>query len=249
MNWWPFSKKCKSNEKSQINEKTSDKNSSHLDQDHTEKPQEDVLINAKVGATHILPKIIQVMKSERGLHLESLLSALGALAGYACQAGIREEFVNQKGHNENQVFTVVGCADGRQYFFGDMVNNPLAQNQYSVWGLAAGAAQHLGTKELIDIMEIFKHVTQSVGTEEFGIPRIEEGHKPADLPQNYIKHLWPFLLPDLKALCPAAEWPILFGLAIQQIMDEGKDLIDPKLALSIVMESAVPMSKIDFNSL
>ena len=41
------------------------------------------------------------------------------------------------------------------------------------------------------------------------------------------------------------KWPILFGLAVQETMLFGKDIIDSKTARLIVMESAVPMSKID----
>jgi len=41
------------------------------------------------------------------------------------------------------------------------------------------------------------------------------------------------------------QWPVLLGIAIQQAMYLGKGIIDPGLAVSIVMESAVPMSKVD----
>jgi len=38
---------------------------------------------------------------------------------------------------------------------------------------------------------------------------------------------------------------IILGIAIQQALYLCKGIIDPSLAVSIVMESAVPMSKID----
>ncbi|WP_157199276.1 hypothetical protein [Methylomonas koyamae] len=47
-------------------------------------------------------------------------------------------------------------------------------------------------------------------------------------------------------LCPhPAHWPILFGLAIQEAIHSGKSVIDPCIALKIVMESAIAMSKVD----
>jgi hypothetical protein len=52
--------------------------------------------------------------------------------------------------------------------------------------------------------------------------------------------------PIVKLFCPEpVDWPILFGLAIQQLIDMGKNTIDPGSALRIVMESAVSMSKVD----
>jgi hypothetical protein len=42
-----------------------------------------------------------------------------------------------------------------------------------------------------------------------------------------------------------SEWPFLFGLAIQQALDMGKDVLPNEEALQIVMECAIPMSKVD----
>lgn len=246
---WLFSKKQSVSDKQPRHEESTPGNSSAFFQAINEKRNEDPLIGAKIGAKEIFQRLAQGMKDEKGVHAESLLCALGAVAGYSCQAGIRSEFIEGKGLNEQQVFVIIGCAGGSQYFFGDMINKPLAENRYSVWSLAAGAAQHMGLNELIDLEDIFKHVSQTVGSSSFGVPRIPDDHKPGDLPQNYLKHLWPVLLPIAKTFCPPAEWPLLFGLAVQEGMHWSKDVIDPALALSIVMESAVPMAKVDFNSL
>jgi hypothetical protein len=241
---WPFFKKREKTEK-----QDSEDQSAALMRAIAEKHREDPLIGAKIGAKEIVQRLLNSMKDNKGIHVESLLCALGALAGYSCQASVRSQFVDKQGLSENQVFAIVGCANGQNYYFGDMLNKPLIESQYSIWSLAGGAAQHLGAKEMIDINEVFKYVTQSVGSENFGIPRIAEDHKAADIPANYLKHLWPVLFPIVEKFCTAAEWPILFGLAIQEVMFMGKGVIDPLLAFSIVMESAVPMSKVDFSIL
>lgn len=215
-----------------------------------DKRKEDPLIGAKIGGKEVAQSLINAMTTEQGVHIESILSALGSLAGYACQASIRAEFIQAKGLLENQVFIIAGCADGKNYYFGDLLNKPLAESQYSVWGLAAGAAQELGSQNLMNLDDIFAHVSQTVGGPGFGVPRIPEHHRPAEPPINYVKHIWPKLLPLVDKRCAQpAEWPILFGLAIQEIMYMGKEVIDPALALSIVMESAVPMSKIDLDTI
>ena len=112
--------------------------------------------------------------------------------------------------------------------------------------LSAGKAQGLGCAELPDVNEIFSYVASTVGGDRFGLPRIPDGHRPGDVPFNYLKALWTGIMPLVRRFCARpSEWPILFGIAIQEAMTLGKDVIDPKLATIIVMECAVPMSKID----
>lgn len=209
------------------------------------KRETDPLIGAKLGSKEINHRLINAMKSEKGVHVESILCALGALAGYACQANLRAQAL-ENGMPETAAFIVIVTADGKKYFFGDPLNQVLAESQYSVWSLAAGAAQHNGCSSLPDILEIFEHVTKAVGNVEFGIPRIPEGHQPGDTPINYLKVLWPNLLPTIKQFCQKpSEWPILLGFAVQEVINMSKGVIAPDLAIKIVMESAIPMSKVD----
>lgn len=242
---WPFSKKDIESKEQKANERTDDRVSSVFFETIAEKRKEDPLIGAKVGSKDIFNRLISVMQDSKGVHIESFICALGSLAGYSCQAGLRREFIEGKDLSENEVFAIIDCKDGSRYYFGDKVNKPLVEDQYSVWSLAAGIVQHLGAKELIDIRELFEHVTKTVGSDSFGIPRIPEGHKPGDIPVNYVKHLWPAFLPVVESYCPPCEWPILYGMAVQEAIGMGKDAIDPVFALSIAMESAVPMAKAD----
>jgi hypothetical protein len=210
-----------------------------------ERSKEDPLVGAKLGAKEVFQRLLNGMKNEKGVHIESLLCALGALAGYSCQANLRAQAL-AKGMPETAAFQTIGTKDGKQYFFGDTLNNALAGSQYSVWGLAGGAAQHAGAKELPDLNEIFQHTSSVVGGDQFGIPRVPDNHKASDTPINYLKAIWPSLFPTVKLFCPnPVDWPILYGLAIQEAIDAGKGAIDPGLALKIVMESAIPMSKVD----
>ncbi|MCE4554177.1 hypothetical protein [Pelomonas cellulosilytica] len=97
-------------------------------------------------------------------------------------------------------------------------------------------AQHLGAKSLPDVQEIFKCASNALGTDAYGRPRLPSGHEPGDLPLNYLKSLWPALLPAVRMLCEEPKnWHILCGLAIQQALEWGKGVIDPELELRIVM--------------
>lgn len=213
-----------------------------------EKRKTDPLIGVQIGGKEVVQRLLNGMKTERGIHIESLLCALGSLAGYACQADLRSQ-AQKQGIPENKVLMVIGTKNGKNFFFGDHLNKALAESKFSIWSLAAGAAQHNGCTKLPDVAEIFGYVTSTVGDENFGIPRLPDAHKPGDLPINYLKSLWPAMLNIIQPFCKESlEWPILFGFAIQEVMDLSKTTIKPELALLIVMESAIPMSKVDLPS-
>jgi len=189
------------------------------------------------------------MKNPKGVHIESLLCALGALAGYACQATLRAQAL-AKGLSETAPFHIASAKDGKQYFFGDQLNDVLVGAKYSVWHLAGGAAQDVGIQEFPDINEMFQHTATVLGTNQFGIPRVPDDHKAGTVPADYLKEIWPAFFLTVKRFCPdPAHWPILYSLAIREAIHGSKGVIDPTLALRIVMESAIPMSKVDLTKL
>ncbi|WMW80439.1 hypothetical protein RF679_17610 [Undibacterium cyanobacteriorum] len=215
------------------------------------KKNDDPLFGIKKGGKDVANKLFAAMSSDKGIHLESLLCALGSIAGYACQVSVREEFVRQQGRLEKEVFIVVDSTqNGSRYFFGDLLNKPLAESRYSIWSLSSGASQKLGLTSLIDLHDIFRHVTETLGQTSFGVPRLPQAHVARELPEDYVRHLWPQLFPIARRYCDKPDqWPILFGVAVQEILFASKGLIDPQLALQIVMESAIPMSKINLKEI
>lgn len=213
-----------------------------------ERRKTDPLIGAKIGAKEVNTRLANALRTENGVHMETLLHIIGSLAGYSCQASIRAR-VLEKGLPEDSAFMVVEGADKRRYFFGTPLNQPLAQSQYSVWAVVAGGAQQAGCSALPDLHAIFKHVTGSIGGEQFGIPQIPDQYRAGDLPINYLKSMWAVFFPLAEMFCAQPEeWPILFGLAAQEIILDGKSVLDPCMAAKIVMECAVPMSKVDLTA-
>ena len=95
------------------------------------------LIGAKIGGREITQQLFTKMNSERGFHIESMLCALGALAGHACQASIRARNV-ARGVPEMTDLVAVDTPDDRRYFFGDAINHPLSEAQYSIRKPVAG---------------------------------------------------------------------------------------------------------------
>lgn len=209
-----------------------------------EQKKKDPMAGIKIGSKELVQRLIGALNNEKGVHVESLLGVVGSLAGYSCHAAFREELIDTGKHKEQEVFTVLDGKDGHKYYFGDLPNKPLVEGQVSIWGLVAGMVQHLG-EEIPDVESTFKNVSSTVGGETFGIPNIPENHRPGDLPINYVKAMWKPLLPVLDKFCDSPmERPILLGLAAQQVIEMGKSVISPVIAASIVMECAVPMSKI-----
>lgn len=210
-----------------------------------ERRKTDPFVGAKLGGKEVFQRVLQVLRDERGVHMDSLLCALGALAGYACQASLRAQSL-ANGQQETSPFVVIETNDGKKYFFGDQLNHPLAESEYSIWSLAGGAAKQHGAQQLPDIGKIFEHVTQSIGSDNFGIPRLPAGHNTSATPLDYLKAMWPHLLPIVKQFCATpAEWPILFGVSIQEAIASAKEVVSPDVAALIVMESAIPMSKVN----
>jgi len=210
----------------------------------------DPYIGPRLGGTDILDRLIDSMRRNdpRGVHLDSMLMTLGALGGYACQAAVRAVAAAQ-GVPEERVFVVMFGADGKRYFYGDELNKPLLESQASLWSMAAGRARKLGCTRFPDVAEIAKHVASTVGTNAFGKPRVPAGMHLFDEPVTILARLWPAIQPEAAWFCTGpAEWPMLFGFAIQDLFERAKDAAPVENALALVMECAIPMSKVDLQA-
>ncbi|WP_266171698.1 hypothetical protein [Dyella subtropica] len=207
------------------------------------KRAEDPLIGARVAGDAIFRFLLKALKNEQGVHIETLLTVLGALAGYACQMGIRKIYESRP--TEPLPFVVATTTSGQTLYFGDVLNRPLVETDYSVWGLCFGQAMQLGA-QLPDMQEMFSHVSATAGSSEFGVPRYPGEGAAADLPVNYLRVFWPHILPVLERWCfEPTEWHVAISIAAQNAIVAAKDAIDPGFAATIVMECAIPMSKMD----
>ena len=61
---------------------------------------------------YLLERIKVALKDDEGVQVESLLTCLGALAGYACQASVRNR----------APLIVAKTTDGATYLYGDVLN-------------------------------------------------------------------------------------------------------------------------------
>jgi hypothetical protein len=177
------------------------------------------------------------------LHARSLLCALGAVAGHACQASVRAQAI-AAGKAPDAPFRSIQGADGRTYLWADAMMRTLAEDRMSLWNLTAAAARHHGARSLPDLEEIFEHNASVVGTRKFGLPRLLAEQSVAGSPAEFAKRLWPSVEEAVRLTGDPKLWPIAAGLAVQEAIAATRDVVAPDLAVKIVMESAIPVSRI-----
>lgn len=201
------------------------------------------LPGAQLGGRIILERLLGSMKDERGVHVESLATALGALAGRACQLAALQGLSSGAPEYQGLSLMTVGGANGDEYFVGDAINRPLAEFKYSVWGLVAGAANEHGG-QVPDLAELFQHSASTLGGVEFGLPRFAPGTSTSGTPRSYLD-LWESMQASIRQAAPMPEqWPVAYGLAIQNLFSMAKGHFDLGVLTRVVMDSAIATSKL-----
>jgi hypothetical protein len=227
-------------------------------------PDYDVI--AASAADNLAKYLMLDLLGPRGIHAETIMSTVGALAGFAAQHAIWETIVEPgrlPAHSAGAgscdgAFVLVEAATGEKFYFGDLLNSYLVPTEgqlaalgpgpHTLWGLlAAGAARcrrpPLGREE---VSEIFRHTASVVGTAMFGTPRLPKRHQPSMAPRAALRRAWPKICELLvQEGLPVAHWPTLIALVAHNLLVQTKDVLDPALSMRIVFEAAIPMSKID----
>ena len=110
-------------------------------------------------------------------------------------------------------------------------------------GLLATAMQKYEDAALPDTEAIRYHVTQTIGAPLFGVPRLPLGLRIRMAPLECLQLWQPLKAGVLDRLhVPPQDWHLAYGLAIQKML--AQDALPPTQAALIVMECAIPMSKI-----
>ncbi|HEX4442199.1 MAG TPA: hypothetical protein VHZ81_01390 [Galbitalea sp.] len=200
------------------------------------------LRSAQATASALLEHLMNELATGKGIHLESILSALGALAGRACQVAALEGFARQElGYAGLSLATVTGT-DGSEYYFGDAINRPLTERPYSVWDLVAAEAARLGAT-LPDMAELFQHNAAMVGQPSYGVPRWAP-ETFGEAPQTYLP-LWDRYLPLIRKSAPKTQlWPVVCGIAVQQLFQKLVGQFDLGVQTRVVMDCAIAMAKL-----
>lgn len=195
----------------------------------------------------IVQYLLDAYKDERGVHAETVLSCIGALAGFAAQMAVRKGMATSE-HPVQSLLMSVECKSGRTFYFGDALNTIVAgntQGQLSIWRFVAAPMVQAG-RPLFDLGPIFKHVAETVDGPEFGVPSMGVESRLKELPIDSLKRNWMRVQEILEenSIQPL-HWPMEIGVAAQDVIVMVKQTLDPALSARIVMESAIMMSKVN----
>lgn len=221
-------------------------------------PDGEIAANIAIGG--LRDSLTAWMTTRRGIHAETLMVAVGALAGFAAQCAAWDEVRRAKAPIPREGLALAATASGERYYFGDLINGylvPEGARDWTLWGFAAAAAVEAGLPEsaLPDYTDMFRHVAETVGSRDFGIPRVPDAHQPHLLPRTALEMYWSGVRailefadgpgPEQRHSVAVAHWPAILGLVARQFVLTNKDELSPEISLRLIMESAIMMSKID----
>jgi hypothetical protein len=200
------------------------------------------------ASARIVRFLLDAYRDERRVNAETVISAAGALAGFAAQEAIWEGIVQPGKMTAAQALVRVETSSGEIYFFGDFLNMILTstqEGQLSVWSFAAAAAVKSGAQSLPPLKPIFAHCSETVGTPAFGVPVLPSNLALKELPRQALRH-WP----QVKSILLSAgvqplHWPLDLGVAAQKLILRANDVLPADISALVVMQAAIPMSKVD----
>lgn len=195
----------------------------------------------------ILSFLLESYRDEKGIHAETILGASGALCGYAAQRAVWVMMVEQQRTPLEQVFTVVDTKDGSRFLFSELVNQLLVSEEgkvLSVWRLVRDMAVKCGAASLPDLQAIFARTAEAVGSTPFPRFSTPSNHRPLEEPAAALRRLWPSVGGALDRTCDVpVEWPIITGFVASGLVAMTRNEFDSSIAATLIMESAVSMSK------
>jgi len=220
----------------------------------------DRVIEANLAIGNMRESLLNWLEVDGRIHTETMMLVTGALAGAASQNAVWERYVKSGEPIPQDGFVAVETQSGERFYFGNLLNYflvPEAGNDTSIWSFVGAGAVESGVPQaqLPDFRPIFEHKAATIGTPDFEILRVPEEHQPHLTPRTALERFW---LPTRsifarkeprgQVLAPA-HWPVVLGIVAQQFIRMSTDVLDPRVSVRLVMESAIISSKFDIQSL
>ncbi|MCR4669891.1 MAG: hypothetical protein K5643_01730 [Saccharofermentans sp.] len=194
---------------------------------------EEIMKRLSSEAGHIIELIKSYFRTPRGVDLTNALIFSASLAGHACHQAVK------KGGG---TFEVVTDKAGRNYYFGDDVNKYLLESNLNVLGCFA-AVTETPYEEVISIIRSF---AEHVGDDDLTVC----GFNPKSLYEQ-VHSCWKGIFDNMtsKYCKDPSEWPVLFGIVVQNFLIMSLDAgASKEEAGRIAIECAVAVSKMDKDS-
>jgi len=190
------------------------------------------------------------IRQSGSIHPETVLTEIGALAGFAAQMSIRNGVIEPQSHRTDSLLVEVTARSGEKFYFSDLLNWILFENMseppYSIWAyLCAGVPEDV-LPRMPDLADIVRYAARTVGTRRFGVPRLPPEHMPKIMPRAALDAHWRMVREELIASARGpSQWPYDLAVAAQWQVATSRGALSLPLAAVIVMEAAIPMSKVD----
>lgn len=200
--------------------------------------------------------LLEAYSTGETMHAADCLNGAGAVLGFLCQMQARARLKAGEYTDIKDALMEVVTRDGEKLYFGQAINDCLIGEitGVGIWNYAAGALGDQAAAEAFDLKGLFGYVAGTVGETFFGQPRLPEGITVKELPIEAVRRHARILhdrilfhAPDPKLLTQ------IYGTAAHQLIrgaaGEFPWNADPVVAkpagLTLFMEAAAPMSKID----
>jgi hypothetical protein len=202
------------------------------------------------AAGKVAMKIVEWLKSELSadpdMNHVTVLTIIGALAGYAAQRAIWEGVVVPGSMSATDIFEVRETEAGEKFYFcaeTDKLIGSLDPRYLSIWKIVTGNTRS-SSGEHPEVVELLAHCAASIGTPEFGIPRLPDGRMSNMPPREAVNRLWAKARQQLAKTEPTL-WPMNMAVAARSLIVAAQRAVPLNIGIKIVMEAAVPMSRID----
>ena len=198
-----------------------------------EETEEQLLKRLSGHAGNVLNMFKAYFNTPKGIDIRRALVFTAALAGHACHQAVKAE----KGS-----FAVVTTKDGKSFYFGDDLNRYLLEDRLSVVNFILAASDISQD----DVLAIIAGFAEHIGEEDFTVCGF--GSKSL---YEQVNSCWEGIFVNMTSqYCKSpAEWPILFGIVLQNVLRMAIEANFPKNeAGKIAVECAIAVSKMDKDS-
>ena len=163
---------------------------------------------------------------------------MSGMVGYSCQAALIEK---------KQNYYIVKTTNGKNYIYGDALNNYLFGAKESFYNILMGQFCHkLPQFEPLDIEAFLTRVSKNIGNEKYLIQEIFNPDTFIDF--ELYRSTWKKFYDTLIKYCKTPdEWPILFSIALclfLDIFDSNYGRLAYSFFVYVALENAIYVSKI-----
>ncbi len=193
---------------------------------------EQIVKRISANAGNVVNMFKAYFNTPKGLDATKALIFTSALAGFSCHKAVEAN---------HEKFMRVTTNEGKNYYFGDDLNRYLLESSLSVIGFIT-VVTGITREEVLSIVAGF---ADNVG-KEYKVC----GFEPKQL-YDQVSDCWEGIFENMTSRYTRSpsEWPILFGIVVQNILITALNAGAPKEeAGKIAIECAVAVSKMDRDS-